>query len=147
MNVIEYIKNFLCDMSVKYRYTDNVYKYQYLYETHLVEVSPDSLYNNSYYMEDELKLSMEIMDKFGETVLFVSPGESLQVTEPEFVISCHENRVKIEYKNHRSEIIFEEKINIKPIICSPNIYCNIDDIVECNSDFKDIVPDNYCLAA
>lgn len=127
MNVIDYIKDFLCNMSVKYRNTDNIYKYQYLYDTHLVEVSPNSLYNNSYYMEDEFKLSMDIMNLYGETILFVSPEDSLHVVEPEFIVSCHDNQVKIEYQDHRTEVIFEEKIDIKTISFLPStfsIICN-----------------------
>lgn len=147
MNVIDYIKDFLCDMSVKYRDTDNIYKYQYLYDTHLVEVSPNSLYNNSYYMEDEFKLSMDVMYKYGETVLFVSPEESLHVIEPEFTISCHDNQVKIEYRDNRSEIIFEEKIDAKTIILFPTnfiVTCNND---ECNHDYIDGMYNELSLAA
>ena len=147
MNVIDYIKDFLCDMSVKYRDTDNIYKYQYLYDTHLVEVSPSSLYNNSYYMEDEFKLSMNVMDKYGETVLFVSPEESLHVIDPEFTVSCHDSQVKIEYHNHKSEIIFEEKIDTKTIILIPSNF-----IITCNNDgyspdYNDDIYNELSLAA
>lgn len=147
MNVIDYIKDFLCDMSVKYRDTDNIYKYQYLYDTHLVEVSPSSLYNNSYYMEDELKLSMDIMDKYGETILFVSPEESLHVIEPEFIVSCHDNQVKIEYQDHRTEVIFEEKIDVKPIFFIPNNFSIICNNSEYEGGYCDSFSNELSLAA
>ena len=87
-------------------------------------------------MEDEFKLSMDIMNLYGETILFVSPEDSLHVVEPEFIVSCHDNQVKIEYQDHRTEVIFEEKIDVKTISFLPSsfsITCNNN---KCESDYN-----------
>lgn len=102
MNVIDYIKDFLYEMSIKYRDIDNIYKYQYLYDTHIIEVSSSILLGSNNYMEDEFKFSMQFMEKYGETVLFVSPKESLHVINPEFIFSCINGQV---------EVILEKQVN------------------------------------
>lgn len=102
MNVIEEIKEFFFKMSHKYCNIDMIYKYQYLYDTHIIEVSSDNFFKDSNYVEDEFKFSMKIMDDFGETVLFVSPEESLHVVEPKFIFS---------YTNGKVEISSENKVN------------------------------------
>ncbi len=106
MNTIDNIKDFLYNISIKYRNIDNVYKYQYLYDTHIIEISSSKLFSDNNFMEDEFKFSMQVMEKYGETVLFVSPTESLHVIDPEFIFSCINGQVKVE---------LEEQLNFSQV--------------------------------
>ena len=106
MNIIDNIKDFLYNISIKYRNIDNVYKYQYLYDTHIIEISSSKLFSDNNFMEDEFKFSMQVMEKYGETVLFVSPIESLHVIDPEFIFSFINGQVKVE---------LEEQLNFSQV--------------------------------
>lgn len=106
MNIVDNIKDFLYDISIKYRNIDNVYKYQYLYDTHIIEISSSKLFSDNNFMEDEFKFSMQVMEEYGETVLFVSPLESLHVIDPEFIFSCINGQVKVE---------LEEQVNFSQV--------------------------------
>lgn len=89
MNVKDKIKNFLNELSFKYKDGFEKFKYEYnpSLEVHLIEVSPISLYNNISYGEDELNFCVDFMDIFGENILFVSSEDIIKIVNPEFEIS------------------------------------------------------------
>lgn len=131
MNIIDNIKDFLYDMSIKYRNIDNVYKYQYLYDTHIIEISSSKLFSDNNFMEDEFKFSMQVMEKYGETVLFVSPIESLHVIDPEFIFSCINGQVKVK---------LEEQVNFSQVKDLLDKYVDI-----CNDDIKTYIRKDFSI--
>lgn len=88
MNTRDEIKNFLNELSSNHK--DGFEKFRYEYnpslETHLIEISPISLYDNASYGEEELDFCIEFMNVFGENILFISPENIIKITNPEFEI-------------------------------------------------------------
>lgn len=88
MNAGDRIKNFLNELSSNYKGGFEKFRYEYnpSLETHLIEISPISLYDNVSYGGKELDFCIEFMSAFGENILFISPENIIKIVNPEFEI-------------------------------------------------------------
>lgn len=145
MNAKDKIKNFLNELSSKYKDSFEKFRYEYdlSLETHLIEVSPIDLYNNASYSEEELKFCIDFTDEFCEDMLFISPENIIKIINPEFEV-CN-NKGEMDKMFSLSEGDYELAAPKYVFKFSLDDINNQGFVNECNH--KECVGNNFALAA
>ena len=119
-NTQKKIEAILNKLSSKYEGAKFRYEYRAYCDTHVVEVTPLSLYENSKYSDEEFDIVLDFEKNYGETLLFVSEHSLTKVTNPLYEVAHKKEEVTSSIFNqlfdfsYRSDYVTRE-INFQQI--------------------------------
>lgn len=78
------VKSIIDKLCINYIGTKFRYQYNEVNNVHIVEVTPQTTFNNPQYSDEEFDIVINFEEKYGETLLFISTNSLTKVINPTY---------------------------------------------------------------